>query len=342
MGLFLSLSVIAVILFVLLAVSFFLSMSETALIALSKIKLRHMLAQKVKGAAVLQRLLIKMDKLIAAILVSNNFVNMTISAIMTVIFVRWFGERLGIIAATVISVSAVVVFCEVIPKIIATKKTERVALFIAPIMEVFLKFLNPVTFLFMKISNKILNIMRIQTPKRSPLITEEEFRLLIEIGREEGVLSEEERRLLHRIFEFGDIKIRDVMVPKDKIVSIDSAADGEQALDIFAEKGHARLPVFSGARENIIGVIYARDLLYILRDKGLFVLKDLIREAYFVSPAVRVHEVLRKFQAEKIQIAIVVDENKKAMGLVTLEDLVEEIVGEIEENNFSNSSPKSS
>jgi CBS domain containing-hemolysin-like protein len=331
MGSVLYVSTIAGVLLALMALSFFFSMSETALIALSKIKLRHMLAKGVKGAQAVQRLLNKMDKIIAAILLGNNFLNMTISAITTLIFVRWLGPRFGLIAATIVSVSVVVVFCEIVPKILATKRTERVAILVAPIMEVILKVFNPVIELFTKVSNSVFHLMRIQTPKRSPLITEEEFRLLIEVGKEEGVLSEEERKLLHRIFEFGDIKIQDVMIPKEKIISVDITATADQVLDIFAEEGHARLPVYSGSPDNIVGVIYARDLLYILRDKGLFILKDLVQRVYFVSPETRVTDVLRKFQAERIQIAIVTGESKSAVGMVTLEDLIEEIVGEIEE-----------
>jgi putative hemolysin len=333
---FLYSSVIAGILLVLMAISFLLSMSETALIALSKLKLRHMLAKGVKGAQRLQLLLNKMDKVIAAILIGNNFVNMTISAIMTVICIHWLGPKFGLIAATLISVSAVVVFCEVTPKILATKKTERIALMVTPFMESLLRIFRPFIWLFTKISNLMLNVMRVETPKRSPLISEEEFRLLIEVGKEEGVLSEEERKLLHRIFEFGDIEIGDVMIPKEKIISVNIAAKADQVLDIFAEEGHARLPVYSGSQDNIVGVIYGRDLLYILKDKGLFVLKDLVQRVYFVSPQTRVTEVLRKFQAEKIQIAIVIDEARKAIGMVTLEDLIEEIVGEIEECHTSN------
>jgi putative hemolysin len=333
---FLSYSIIALVLLVLMAISFFFSMSETALIALSKIKLRHMLAKGVKGAQTLQRLLNKMDKIIAAILLGNNFVNMTISAITTVIFVRLFGQRLGLVAATLISVSVVVIFCEVVPKILATKRTERIALLVAPIMEIVLRIFNPVIESFIKVSNAVFHLMRIQTPKRSPLITEEEFRLLIEVGKEEGVLSEEERKFLHRIFEFGDIKIKDVMIPKEKIISVDIASSADQVLDIFAEEGHARLPVYSGSPDNIVGVLYARDILYLLRDKSLFILKDLVQKVYFVSPDTSVTDVLRKFQAEKIQIAVAVDENNKAAGVVTLEDLIEEIVGEIEEEHSRN------
>jgi len=154
------------------------------------------------------------------------------------------------------------------------------------------------------------------------------------VGKEEGVLSDEERKMLHRIFEFGDIKVKDVMVEKEKMVAVNINCAPQDLLDIFVEKGHARLPVYEGPRDNIVGIIYAHDLLYILRDKGLFLLQDLLHKPYYVSGAVRVNEVLRKFQADKIQIAIVVDEHNKALGLVTLEDLIEEIVGEIEEDRI--------
>jgi CBS domain containing-hemolysin-like protein len=154
---------------------------------------------------------------------------------------------------------------------------------------------------------------------------------MIEIGKEEGVLSDEERKMLHRIFEFGDTKVSDVMVPKDKIVAVNINTTSNELLDTFVEEGHARLPVYNGLIDNIAGVIYARDLLYILRDKSLFLLQDLIQPLHYVPVSMRVNELLKKFQQDKIQIAVVVDERKKTLGLVTLEDLIEEIVGELEE-----------
>jgi CBS domain containing-hemolysin-like protein len=207
-------------------------------------------------------------------------------------------------------------------------------------MEMVLKLFGPIIPFFIGISNFILRILNIQPPKRSSLITVEELRLMIEVGKEEGVLSDEERKMLHRIFEFGDTKIGDVMVPKDKMVAVNINITSDELLNIFVEEGHSRLPVYNGVIENIVGIIYASDLLYILRDKGLFLLQDLIHSACFVKSNMRVNELLRKFQAEKIQIAIVSDEHNKAAGLVTLEDLIEEIVGEIEEKRFNHATNK--
>ena len=139
--------------------------------------------------------------------------------------------------------------------------------------------------------------------------------------------------MLHRIFEFGNTKLTDVMVSKDKIIAVNINTNSDDLLNIFVEEGHARLPVYSGSKDNIVGIVYARDLLYILREKGLFLLPDLLHGACFVTGSMKVSEMLRKFQTEKMQIAIIVDKNQLALGLVTLEDLLEEIVGEIEEKH---------
>jgi len=320
-------------LFILALLSFFFSASETAVIGLSKIRLRHMIAKGLKRAQSVHRLITKLDKFIAAILIGNNFVNIAISAIITAIFVNIFGYPWGVIAATFVATLFVLIMCEITPKILAIKHTERIALFAAPVMEVFIKMFQPLIIVFAGISNLILRIFKVGPTKRSPLITEEELRLMIEIGKEEGVLSDEERKMLHRIFEFGDTKVNEVMVPKEKIIGININSTPEELLNIFVEEGHARLPVYENSVDSITGIIYARDLLYVLRDKGLFVLHDLVHKAFCVPGTLQVNELLKRFQVDKIQIAIVVDEHKRTIGLVTLEDLIEEIVGEIEEEH---------
>ncbi|MDD5079846.1 MAG: hemolysin family protein [Candidatus Omnitrophica bacterium] len=313
--------------------SAFFAIAETSLIGLSKIRLRHMVAKKVKRSLSVQRLLSNSDKFIISILVGNNIINIAMSAILTVIAVQLFGYKWGAVIATLFTAFVILIFCEISPKVLALKHTERTALLVAPVMEFFVWLFDPITRVFVFFSNLWLKIFRIAPVKRSPLITEEEIRLMIEVGRDEGVLTDEEKKMLHRIFEFGDIKINDVMIAKDKIVAINLDSSPEQVLDIFVEEGHARLPVYRDSIDNVVGIIYARDLLYILRDKGLFLLPDVVHSAYYVLGSVRINELLRKFQSEKVQIAIVVDENKKTLGLVTLEDLIEEIVGEIDEQH---------
>jgi putative hemolysin len=325
---------LAIAFFLLLAgLSFVLSASETAIISLSKIKLRHMIAQGVKHAQSIHRLIVKPDKFIAAILIGNNFVNIAMSAIVTALFVRIYGYNWGIIISTFVTAFFVLVFCEITPKILATKRTDRVALLIAPFMEKMINILDPLIRVFIILSNFILKVLKVGPGKRPPIITEEELRTMIEIGQEEGILSVEEKKMLQRIFEFGDTKVSAVMVPKDKIVGINIKATSDELLNIFVEQGHARIPVYEGSIDKIAGIVYAQDLLYILRDKGLFLLQDLLRAPCCVSSTILVSELLRKFQVEKVQIAIVVDERNKTLGLLTLEDLLEEIVGEIEEEH---------
>ncbi len=327
------LPIIIFILLVLAGLSFFISASETAIIGLSKIRLRHLLAKAVKRSQSLHNLITKSDSFIAAILITNNFANIAMSAVITAICVYGLGYRWGVLIATFISGVLILILCEITPKMLAIKHSEKISLAVAPFWEMFIKMFHPGIKLFTNISNYILKILRMQPTKRSPLITEEELRLMIEVGKEEGVLSDEERKMLHRIFEFGDTRVKEVMMPKEKMAAVDINTTSDQLLNIFVEEGHARLPVFQGTIDNIVGIVYAHDLLYILRDKGLFMLPDLLRPPYFVKANAQVNEVLRIFQADKIQIAIVQDEQKKTLGLVTLEDLLEEIVGEIEEEH---------
>ncbi len=322
---------IAIILLILAVCSFFFSASETSIIGLSKIKLRHMLHKGVKGAKSIQHLVSKLDKVIAAILIGNNIVNIAVSAIVTSIFVQIYGYHWGVIASTFVTTMVLLIFCEVTPKMLAAKHTEKMALITAPIMEVVIKILKPLIIFFIGISNLILKIFGLSIAKKSPLITEEELKIMIEMGHEEGVLTQEQHKMLHRIFEFGDTQLMTVMIPKEKIISVDINTTSDDLLNIFVEEGHARLPVYRDSKDNIVGIVYAQDLLYILREKGLFLLQDLLHDASFVSSTTRVNDLLKRFQAEKMQMAIVVDKDRKALGLVTLEDLIEEIVGEIEE-----------
>jgi len=323
--------IIFLILFILAALSFFFSISETSIIGLSKIKLRHMLHKGIKQAQSIQRLMGKMDKVIAAILIGNNIVNIAISSIVTGIFVQIYGYRWGVVVSTFITTLVLLIFCEMTPKIFTAKHTEKVALLTAPIMEIVIKILKPLIVFFIWISNFLLKIFGLSTLKKSPLITAEELKIIIEIGHEEGILTQEQRKMLHRIFEFGDTQLIDIMVPKEKIIAVDINISSDDLLNIFVEEGHARLPVYKGHKDHIVGIVYAQDLLYILREKSLFLLQDLLHEASFVSSSTRVNDLLKRFQAEKMQMAIIVDKDKKTLGLVTLEDLIEEIVGEIEE-----------
>ncbi|MCP4649431.1 MAG: HlyC/CorC family transporter [PVC group bacterium] len=323
--------IMPVVLMVLVVFSAFFAMSEVAFVSLNKLRLRYLLEQKIKNAEIVQRIITKMDKLITTILIGNNFVNIAISAIGTAIVINFFGNNfISVLISTVAITLLVLILGEITPKVFAVKHAERVSLKVAWFLDLIIKLLEPLVKVFLWISNLLLKLLGEQPTKRSPLITEEEIRLMIELGKEEGVLTDAERRMLHRIFEFGDTRVSEVMVPVEKIAAIDIDISFTELLDFVIEEGHSRIPVYEGSINNIKGIIYARELLNICRNQELVVIKDLIHPPYFINANKRVSELLREFQRIRVYMAIVTDDAKQTLGLVTLEDLVEEIVGEIE------------
>jgi len=220
---------------------------------------------------------------------------------------------------------------EVTPKILSAAHPEMVAFAVVRPLRVLMALLYPLAASFTWAGRILLRLMRIPATTRSPLVTEEELKVMIQIGREEGILGDRELRMLQRIFEFSDSVVSEVMVPREQIAGIDLTAKAEDALDVLIEQGHSRMPVYRGSPDRIVGVIYARDVLAMVRHGGLFVLSDLIRPVVFVPETKRVAELLSEFQRDKIQIAIIQDAKGVTVGLVTIEDLLEEIVGEIHE-----------
>lgn len=323
--------VLLLLLVLLLAASAFFSASETSLVGLSRLRLRHMVQKGVGQAKALEHLIKRLDEVITVILVGNNFVNTAASGIGAALCINWLGPEWGIPVATLIMGSAILLFGEITPKVFAIRHADRVGLAVTPLMRLVMKVLQPLAGLFSVASNAMLRAMGVELRPRSPLVTEEELKIMIELGKEHGVLGEEERVLLHRIFEFGDLKVEDVMIPRETMVVVHEGATHDEVLTILTEQGHSRLPVYRGSPERIVGVIYAQELLHIWREGWLIILQDLVHPVHKVPPTCRIIDLLKDFQRLKVQIAIVVDSEDRALGLVTLEDLMEEIVGELED-----------
>lgn len=319
-----------VILSIFFLISFFLSLSETALIAVSKIRLRNLMNKGIKNAKIAHKLVLRLDRLIATILVGNNFVNIGISAIGTAIFIYFFGQKWGVLLSTLVISFLVLVFLEITPKIFASQHPDKVSLIVARPIDFLISLLRPLVTVFMNIGEFVIKVCGGEVKRRQPLVTEEEIKVMIEVGKEEGAVSDDERKMLHRIFKFGDTLVKEVMVPKEKIVAIDVSAKVDELLKVVTERGYSRIPVYEGSADNIVGIAYARNLLKIRHFNKIHI-KDIIHPAYFITETKRVIDLLRDFQRMKLQIAIVIDKDKKPKGLVTLEDLIEEIVGEIEE-----------
>lgn len=316
---------------VLLLLSASFSASEAALLSINKVRLRHLVEKGHHGARMTYGLLTQLDRVIGTLLVANNLVNVALSAIASWICIAWFGPQHGVIIATAVSVTVLLVIGEVTPKMIAASHSEAVAFAVARPVRVLMVLLYPIAAGFTWASRMLLQVMRIPTKRRSPLVTEEELKVMIQMGREAGVLEEHELRMLQRIFEFSDSIVGQVMVPRADIAAVDLGAQAADALDVLIEEGHSRIPVYQGTIDHPVGVIYARDLLALIRHGGVFVLQDLIRPVLFVEESKRIAELLGEFQRQKIQIALVRNAKGMIAGLVTIEDLMEEIVGEIGE-----------
>ena len=321
-----------VVLLVLLGVSAFFSLSETAIMAFSRIRLRHLVAKGSRRAKVIQGLVNRLDHFLATILLGNNFVNVAFTSLATAVCVTLLGERWGVVAATFGATGIILFFSEITPKIAAAQYPERIALAVAPFIVALVRVLEPVATILTRGSQWVLRFTGLHLKPRAPFITEEEIKLMIEIGKEEGVLGEHERQLLHRIFEFGDTKVGEVMVSQDDVAMVSDGAGHEEVLRTLIEEGYSRLLVYPGGdRTRTIGVIHTHDILHLWQNQGLIVMTDIIRPVYQVPSEMRVIDLLREFQQRRIQIAVVADRQGLTLGMVTLEDLVEEIVGDLDQ-----------
>lgn len=309
------------------------SASETALIALNKIRLRHMLEQKKQGAPRVWKLVSRMDKLIATVLVGNTLVNTAIASISTILITNFFGEGgMGVLIATLATSAVLVLFGDMIPKVMATSHPEGTAFIFRHLVDYSVKIFSPLTYLLTRVANAFIRLFGGNPHHRSPLVTEEEMKMMITIGKEEGFYGDNERKMLERIFHFDDTEVRDVMTPIEKMTAIPIDISPEDLENVLMEQGHNRIPVYEGRPDRIVGILYVRDLLYLFKNSALIHISDLMSEPFFISPNHKVASLLLEFQRRKIQIAIVRDvKTGHVLGLVTLEDLIEEIVGEIEE-----------
>ena len=325
-------STLPIVLLALFLFSAVFSASEAALIALNKVRLRHMVEKRKRGAKRLYGIGSRMDKFIAAILIANSLVNTAIAAIATLLIAHAFGERNAKIYGTVVVTLVLVVFAELTPKVVATNHPEGVSFLVRHLVSFMIFIFHPLTKLLTWISNGMIRLFGGNPHHRSPLVTEEEIKMMITIGREEGFYGDQERRMLERIFHFDEIFVREVMTPLEKVTCVPLNIEQEELERVLMEEGHNRIPVCDGHKDNIVGILYVRDLIYIIKNSSLIRLGDLISAPYFVLGGKKANELLKEFQAKKIQIAIVRDDKtQKTIGLVTLEDLIEEIVGELEE-----------
>jgi len=305
--------------------------SETSIVAASIIKLRRLAADRSKTARMILKVLEAPEKFFGTIVVANNIVNSFIAALVTAVIISLIGENSkSILIAALISAFFIVVF-EVAAKTLSAGNPVRISLALVRMVRVLIFIFSPAVRALSVITNFIVNLMGGRTKGKPSLVVEDEIKALIRIGEEESPSYKDKYRMLSKVFEFGDTIVKTVMVPKDKMMRIDINAGIEDILDNVLESGYSRLPVYKDRPDNIIGVINMKDLLNLSINRDLVILQDIIYPPVFIPESKNVAELLKEFQKGHTHLAIVVDSRGKVQGLVTLEDLLEEIVGEIQD-----------
>ncbi len=315
------------ILFIFLFFSAFFSGVETAFTSLSDIRIQHLVEQNRKGIRLVKKLSNNRQRLLVTILIGNNFVNITASALATSLAEKLFADN-GISIAIGVMTFAILVFGEITPKTLAMAKNETVAIFTAPFIRVLQLVLYPIIMLLEGITNVISR--PISGSSNPLLITEAEIKSVVSLGEELGEVEEDEKIMIHNIFRFSDLEAHEIMIDRTMMFVLDAENDFATTVEQFVKKGFSRIPVYEEKIDNVIGVLYIRDVLLAAIDhENEVTIKELLRPAKFIPETMLLDDLLRDFQAEQVHIAMVVDEHGGISGLITIEDILEEIVGEI-------------
>lgn len=303
----------------------FFSASETAFSCLNRIRVKTMVEKGNKRAELVLSLAEKYDTLISTILIGNNIVNILSASLATVLFVGWLGDESGPSVSTAVTTIIVLIFGEITPKSVAKENPEKFAMFASPILKLLVIILTPFNFLFglwKKLISKILK------SDENPGITEEELLTIVEEAEQEGGLNEEEGSLIRNAIEFSEVEAGDVLTPRIDITGVSTEATKEEIAEIFAATGFSRLPLYNETIDHIVGIIYQKDFHnYVYNTEKT--IESIVRPAIFTTPSKKIGELLKELQKEKLHIAVILDEYGGTIGIVTLEDILEELVGEI-------------
>lgn len=322
------------ILFILLLLSAFFSSAETALTTVSKIKMRSLAEDGNKRAAtVLDITENHSPKMLSAILIGNNIVNLYAASLTTSLAYSLGGAMVSI--ATGILTVAILIFGEITPKNAATINSSKLSLAYIPIIKVFMTVMTPVIVIVNLLSRGVMFLLRIDPNAKSNAMTEDELRTIVDVSHEDGVIESEEKEMIYNVFDLGDARAKDVMVPRVHVTFADVNSTYHELLEIFKEDKYTRLPVYEDTTDNVIGTINMKDLL-LFENREHFHVRDILREAYFTYEYKNISELLVEMRDASFNIAIVLDEYGETAGLITLEDILEEIVGEIHDEYDEN------
>ena len=305
-------------------------MSETGLMALSKIRIRHMVDEGVKGAKLVEKLSEDPSKLLGAILIGNNIVNIGASALATSIAVKAIGES-GVGLVTIIMTILVLIFGEITPKSIAKQKSEEVALKVSKPINLVVKLFKPFIYVFTAISGVFIKILGGDPKATEPFITEEELKTMVGVSEEEGVLENVEKEMIFNVFGFADAQVKDVMVQRVDVVAVDINATYDEVINIIKVEQFSRIPVYNQNIDDVIGILNVKDLIIASQNEENFKVSDYMRDPYYTFEFKKVTELFKEMKKSRNHMAVVLDEYGGNVGIVTIEDLIEEVVGEIED-----------
>lgn len=311
----------------LLLLSAFFSSAETAYSSVNKIRLRNFADEGRRGSKRALAIAENFDKALSTILIGNNIVNIAAASISAAVATEIFGGNAGLVISTVFMTILVLIFGEILPKSLAKEHAESYSLMIATVLYVLIKLLAPLNFFFVKLKVWVSSLFAKNSTM--PSVTEEELKVMLDISEEEGVIDKEERDLIHRSMDFDDTLAGEVLTPRIDIVAIDIEKSVEEMKEIFFEERFSRIPVYQDSIDNIIGILTEKEFFTHLIKYQTVDIKELIREPLFVVESMKISSLLPKLQKEKVHMAIVLDEFGGTSGIVTLEDVLEEIVGEI-------------
>ncbi len=315
-----------VILIILVALSSFFSASETALTSISKIKLLAMVEEKVKNADKIQKLTGNPAKMLSTILIGNNIVNICASSLATSIAI-FYSPNAGVGIATVVMTIVVLIFGEITPKSFAAQHAEKLAPMVVNVI-LFLQYVfTPAIVILNVVTGALLRMLGVEKDAKAPTVTEAELKTMVNVSQEEGVLEVEERRMINNVFNFGDALASDVMTPRIRIIALDLDSTYEEVMQVFRDEKFSRLPVYTESIDKIVGVLHLKDIIFI--DPREFSVEKLMRKPFYISQQTDVAKLFEQMKEKNNPIAIVLDDYGGTAGLLTFEDLVEEIVGNI-------------
>jgi putative hemolysin len=318
-----------ILILVFIVFSAFFSLSEAALLSVGKIRIRHLAESGNNNAKNVVRLLENPERFLAAILIGNNFVNISASVLATDAALKYFGNS-GIAIATGGMTLFILVFGEVLPKTLASRNPENIAMLVANPITIVINILRPIVWFLTTIVNSIILLFGGKGRVKHPFVTEEFINMMLKVGEKEGTIEKHEREIISNVFDFTDEKAHGVMTKRENIVCIEEAETLETALKLINESGHSRIPVYRKEFDNMIGMIYAKDFLK-FRDNelGRTRVREILRPVLIVKAGRGISSVMKELQHKKMAISVVLDNNMKVIGLVSIEDILEELVGEI-------------